>query len=314
MTDNKKTKICSRKDCQFVGLEQNIGNFGFKNKKKGRYRPECKSCRNADEKKAFQKDAIIKTDDIKTKTCSKKDCKFAGQEQDIGNFGFRNKKRKIFHAECKSCISIKNVQWRQDHKEEIAVNNKEWRQNNKEDIAIYQTEYYQDHKEEIIIAAAQYRKDHKEELNKKDCERKKKRRHNDPIFKLREYVSNSIYCALVANGSSKKGKSILKYLHYTIQELHTYIENLFSHSKNMINDKVWMSWDNQGRYIKAEWDDNDPSTWKWQLDHIIPQSILPFTSMEDDNFKKCWELNNLRPLKAKDNVMDGANRTRHKKD
>jgi hypothetical protein len=35
--------------------------------------------------------------------------------------------------------------------------------------------------------------------------------------------------------------------------------------------------------------------------------------MEDDNFKKCWALSNLRPLDAKQNLMDGVNRIRHQK-
>jgi hypothetical protein len=47
-------------------------------------------------------------------------------------------------------------------------------------------------------------------------------------------------------------------------------------------------------------------------DHIIPQSKLQYTSMKDENFKKCWSLENLRPLSAKQNVIDGATRIRHK--
>jgi hypothetical protein len=35
--------------------------------------------------------------------------------------------------------------------------------------------------------------------------------------------------------------------------------------------------------------------------------------MEDDNFKKCWALNNLRPLSAKQNILDGTTKIRHEK-
>jgi hypothetical protein len=28
--------------------------------------------------------------------------------------------------------------------------------------------------------------------------------------------------------------------------------------------------------------------------------------MEDENFKKCWSLENLRPYSAKQNIIDGA--------
>jgi hypothetical protein len=65
-----------------------------------------------------------------------------------------------------------------------------------------------------------------------------------------------------------------------------------------------MTWNTHGIYNSKTWDDNDVSTWRWQIDHIIPQSILPYTSIEDNNFKKCWALENLRPYSAKQNILD----------
>jgi hypothetical protein len=70
-----------------------------------------------------------------------------------------------------------------------------------------------------------------------------------------------------------------------------------------------MSW---GKYNYKNWNDNDPTTWTWQLDHIVPQASLPYTSMKEENFRKCWELTNLRPYSAKQNLLDGSNRIRHK--
>lgn len=43
----------------------------------------------------------------------------------------------------------------------------------------------------------------------------------------------------------------------------------------------------------------------WQIAHIIPQSQLQYSSMEDDNFRKCWSLKNLRPLSTKTNFEPG---------
>jgi hypothetical protein len=68
-----------------------------------------------------------------------------------------------------------------------------------------------------------------------------------------------------------------------------------------------------GKYNIKIWDDNDKSTWKWQIDHIIPHSTFKYASMEDEEFKKCWALSNLRPYSAKLNVIEGASRIRHKK-
>jgi hypothetical protein len=84
-----------------------------------------------------------------------------------------------------------------------------------------------------------------------------------------------------------------------MQDLKIYIEAQF---------EPWMTWDNHGNYDLNTWDDNDQFTWVWQIDHIIPQSLLPYTSMEDDNFKKCWALENLRPYSAKQNLLDGNRR------
>ncbi len=123
------------------------------------------------------------------------------------------------------------------------------------------------------------------EQKSKKREYKRKRRLNS-IFRLRENISNSIYKVLKGK---KAGKSILKYLGYTIQELRENIEKQFD--KNM-------NWENYGKY--------------WHLDHIIPHSLFQYNSMEDREFKECWSLSNLRPLEAKQNLSEGASKIRHK--
>ncbi len=37
------------------------------------------------------------------------------------------------------------------------------------------------------------------------------------------------------------------------------------------------------------------------------------TTYNDEDFKKCWSLDNLRPLSAKQNLLDGNTRIRHYK-
>lgn len=122
---------------------------------------------------------------------------------------------------------------------------------------------------------------HKEQ-SRKNC---KKRLHSDSKYKLRIYTSNAIGRGLKRSNGSKLGKSIEQYLPYTIDELKTHIESLW---------EPWMSWENYGSPKKGER--------KWQIDHIIPQALLVYDSMEHPNFKKCWNLNNLRPLEAFENM------------
>lgn len=128
-------------------------------------------------------------------------------------------------------------------------------------------------------------------------------KRKDPVTKLRISISAVIRTALQKQGVSKNNLSCLKYLSYTIAELKQHLGSLF---------ESWMTWENWGVYNSKTWNDNDPSTWTWQIDHIIPHSTLPYTSMEDENFKKCWALENLRPYSAKQNNIDGGSKIRHK--
>lgn len=64
-----------------------------------------------------------------------------------------------------------------------------------------------------------------------------------------------------------------------------------------------MNWGNKGYYKIAEWNDDHSSTWKWQLDHIIPQKCFWFSFIDNEVFRKCWALDNIRPLSAKENCQ-----------
>ena len=59
-------------------------------------------------------------------------------------------------------------------------------------------------------------------------------------------------------------------------------------------------------YNAKTWNDNDPSTWKWNIDHIISHSFFKYTSPMDLECRKAWALANLRPLSSKQNVSDGV--------
>ena len=121
--------------------------------------------------------------------------------------------------------------------------------------------------------------------------------------KLRRSISGSVLRALKNMNSSKSGESCLDFFPFTMNELKAHMESLF---------EPWMNWDNYGQYIPNKWDDNDTTTWIWQLDHIKPHSLFEYSSMEDQSFRDCWSLSNLRPYSAKRNIIDGSTRVRHK--
>lgn len=130
----------------------------------------------------------------------------------------------------------------------------------------------------------------------------KNKRVNNPTFRIMSHISRLISFMLKSTGGSKLGNSIRDFVGWNNFELKNHIEKQFA---------SWMNWNNYGKYNHKIWKDDDIATWTWQLDHIIPRSDLPYTNMDDENFKKCWSLNNLRPLSAKQNILDGTSRVRH---
>lgn len=75
----------------------------------------------------------------------------------------------------------------------------------------------------------------------------------------------------------RKNDHLFKILGWTIDELKDHLEERFEEG---------MSWDN----MKA-----------WHIDHVMPQSLVQIDSVECDDFKTIWALDNLAPLWANDN-------------
>lgn len=259
-----------------------------------------------------------------------------GEEKNINCF--RLKKNGLFDSWCLNCRSIYNKEYNKkyritnkekiknekkkytiENKKDIKIYQKKYRKNNKNKKQQYQKIYYLNNKEEIKKNQKEYRKNNKNSINKKNKkfyndnrdhiryyqkEYVKNKIKNNIFFKLHMNISSKIRNILNKNKSNKNRKSFIKYIPYTVEELYIHLESQF---------EPWMTRDNQGVYRIKDWDDNNPSTWRWQIDHIIPQSDLPYKSMEDDNFKKSWDLSNLRPYSAKQNLLDGVNRVRHKR-
>ena len=115
------------------------------------------------------------------------------------------------------------------------------------------------------------------------------RRANDPLYRLRKDVSCSVFKALRARGERKGGRTF-EHLPYTPHQLKEHLESQF---------EDWMTWDNWGMIGGVEK--------SWNIDHIYPHSKFQYESVEDEEFKMCWSLKNLRPLEATENVSKKDN-------
>lgn len=224
------------------------------------------------------------------KICNK--CNVEKDESEFLCYGPKNT-CKLCHSETRKKHYTKNKEkilnrvklYKQSNKENIKIKNKLYREKNKECLK------YKDKQKYLKIKNNP--QDYKLLINN-ISKNNKKRRLENINYKLKCTVSRSINRII-----NKNNQSCLKFFPYSILELKMHLESLF---------EPWMTWENHGVYNLNTWKDDDQSTWTWHIDHIIPQSKFQYTSMEDQAFKDCWALSNLRPYSAKQNVIDGDRR------
>lgn len=335
--------------CKGRGLEKPLTRefFHFRNDNQ-KFRPQCIECiRENDRKKRAKNPEKFKEKNKKSYHKNKKiqesiDHQIIGgdvilnvryckecdeyKELETGFSKIPKSKKDIRQYYDKICKECKRPEINKKQKENWAKNSdiynvkrKAYRAANPEKIKLYKQNYYQKNKEKIKVKSKNYRLNNKEkynetrrrynEKNKKSISIKRlykinEKRNSDIVFRIRMDMSSMIRQYLKRKNINKAGKSITKHLGYTIKELKLHIESQF---------EPWMTWENRGKYNSKTWDDTDTSTWTWQLDHIKPHSEFKYLSMEDEDFKECWSLENLRPYPSKQNILEGANRTRHKK-
>lgn len=101
------------------------------------------------------------------------------------------------------------------------------------------------------------------------------KRKNNIKFRLDSIFGSSISRVLSKRKAGRKWETLVG---YTLDDLIKHLESKF---------EPWMSWNNYG---------------KWHIDHIKPKSLFHYENPEDEEFKKCWALDNLQPLEAIENL------------
>ncbi len=108
-------------------------------------------------------------------------------------------------------------------------------------------------------------------------QRSKERYKIDLKFNLNNKMTFAVYCSL--KRGSKKKRHWESLVGYTCSELKRHLE------RTMPKNCTWQ----------------DFMEGKLHIDHIIPKSIFNFTKPEHIDFKRCWALDNLQLLPAKEN-------------
>jgi len=160
-------------------------------------------------------------------------------------------------------VAIKKYESKPETKKRKSENHKNWAEKNKEHLSKYIKEYRENNVDKIRQI-------------KRDYERNRKAR--DPLYKLISNFRTAIYQVL-KESNVEKNKHYFDILQYTPEELITHLENKFT-------DK--MSWDNYG---------------DWHVDHKLPITHFNIQEMGDEEFMRCWSLDNLQPMWGFDNIF-----------
>tara|TARA_Y100000310_G_scaffold263088_1_gene273071 strand:+ start:2036 stop:2620 length:585 start_codon:yes stop_codon:yes gene_type:complete len=180
--------------------------------------------------------------------------------------------QKKYHLDNKEAVNKKHRHHYHNNKEKY----KKYYLDNKKEIVERKKQHYIDNRERLVLSNRQWRAENREYINRYQRHKRK----TDPIYRLSLSVSNLVRKALKSQNAVKGGRTF-DHLPYTPQQLKEHIESQF---------EDWMTWDNWG---------------EWHIDHIYPQSKLIYDSLEHPNFQKCWDLSNLQPLRAEDNIRKG---------
>lgn len=165
------------------------------------------------------------------------------------------------------------IQYYQKNRNKIRERVKQWRNNNIEYMKEYNKKYYQKNKGEMDKQAKQWRKDNSEKINRYQKDKYKTDLKYNLNGRIRKVIRKSL-------GSNKNGHHWETLVGYTLIDLIKRLEKTMP--------------------INYNW--NDYLEGKLHIDHIIPISVFNFDKPEHPDFKRCWALENLRLLSARENI------------
>lgn len=211
---------------------------------------------------------------MKAKLCSK-----CALEKPLFDFRYM-KKANCYMTYCLICEKEYKAEWYsknklsrqekaksyyEEKKDEITEKSKNYRKKNLDKVKKAQKIFYLNNKKKVI---------NRNNLNNK------KRKKEDPLFRLKCNIRNSVNSGFRKNKITKKTKTEI-ILGCSFNEFKQYLESKF---------EPWMNWDNYGKY-------NGEEEYGWDIDHVIPISI----AKSEEDIIKLNNYTNLQPLCSKIN-------------
>lgn len=157
------------------------------------------------------------------------------------------------------------------------VSDKKYREKNKNKIDEYSKNWYEQNKEYRKEYLKEYREKNIDKIRETKRNYEKTRKHNDPLYKLIANFRTAIYTVLKENNLNKYGH-YFEILQYSPEQLVEHLEKQFVDG---------MNWENYG---------------EWHVDHKLPITYFNFKEVGDEEFLKCWGLDNLQPMWGEENI------------
>lgn len=206
----------------------------------------------------------------------KKRCTFCRILKDKIAFGNTKSSKDGLMTNCKECRKIICDRYVENNQEKNKISRKRTYEKHKEKKLEYSKKIYRDKIEHYTELHRKIRATPENKEYKRNWIVNKYK--NDPTYRL-----HVCFRAILKESLRKNGTRTFDMVPYTIQEYKQHLEKQFDEN---------MCWGNYGSY--------------WQVDHIIPRTKFKYTSYLDEDFKKCWALENLRPLEKGENSRKGG--------
>lgn len=186
---------------------------------------------------------------------------------------------------CRECQTFSEREWYGKNAEKVKEKSRQYRLDNIEKIRTQERKIYWENREKNLLKCSKYyqKNKNKEKYKKYRREYQQQRLRKDPQFYLNHRMGNVICKTLKGNKNGYRWETLVG---YTSKDLMAHLENQFTPE---------MSWQNHGSY--------------WHIDHIVPQSWFNYKAPEDKEFRICWDLDNLQPLEAKENISKNSRGT-----
>lgn len=183
---------------------------------------------------------------------------------------YRDKRKKNgLKSLCKECCIKNTRKWQEENRDKFLEYKRKHREANPKKYREYRRKWSKNNPE----CHKEFRENNKEWF--KDYFQSK--RKSDPQYRLNQRIGSNIRMAIIEDAH---GRSWEELVGYTLHELKDHLVAQF---------EPGMTWENHG---------SDG----WHIDHIKPRHKFNFTIVDDQEFKECWALENLRPLWAEDNM------------